>query len=66
MGHPVEAFPLAKQGTIQNNPRVIGIATNTPMVLNCVWIVVFSGDAITGCSIKSYPGPKYYDQSFNK
>jgi len=29
-----EAFPPARQGTIQNSHRVIGIATNTSMVIN--------------------------------
>jgi len=33
--HIAEAFPLARQGTILNSHRVIGIATNTSMVLNC-------------------------------
>jgi len=32
--HFAEAFPPARQGTILNNHRVIGIATNTSMVLN--------------------------------
>jgi len=31
-----EAFPPARQGTILNNHRVIGVATNTSKVLNCV------------------------------
>jgi len=30
-----EAFPPARQGTILNSHRVISIATNTSMVLNC-------------------------------
>jgi len=33
--HVAEAFFPAKQGTIPNYHRVIGIATNTSMVLNC-------------------------------
>jgi len=33
--HLAEAFPPARQGTIVNSHRVIGIATNTSMVLNC-------------------------------
>jgi len=33
--HIAEAFPPARQGTILNSHRVIGIATNTSMVLNC-------------------------------
>jgi len=32
--HVTEAFPPAKQGTILNSHRVIGISTNTSMVLN--------------------------------
>jgi len=31
----LEAFPPARQGTILNSHRVIGIATNTSMVQNC-------------------------------
>ena len=33
--HAAEAFPPARQETILNNHRVIGVATNTSMVLNC-------------------------------
>jgi len=33
--HVAEAFPPPRQGTILNSHRVIGIATNTSMVLNC-------------------------------
>jgi len=36
--HVAEAFPLARNGTILNFHRVIGIATNTPMVLNCALV----------------------------
>jgi len=43
-----EAFPPARQGTILNSHRVIGIATNTSMVLNCA--------LVAGCSVTSYPG----------
>jgi len=51
--HVAEAFPPARQGTILNSHRVIGIATNRPtsMVLNC--------DLVTGCSLTSYPGHNY-------
>jgi len=45
--HVAEAFPPARQGTILNSHRVIGIATNTSMVLNC--------DLGNGCSLTSYP-----------
>jgi len=47
--HVAEAFPPARQGTIRNSHRVIGIATNTSMVLNCALVT-------TGCSLTSYPG----------
>jgi len=46
--HVAEAFPPARQGTILNSHRVIGIATNTLMGLNCA--------LVTGCSLTSYPG----------
>jgi len=36
--HVVEAFPPARQGTILNSYRVIGIAINTSMVLNCALV----------------------------
>jgi len=36
--HVAEAFPPARQGTILNFHRVIGIATNTSMVLNCALV----------------------------
>jgi len=36
--HIAEAFPAARQGTILNSHRVIGIATNTSMVLNCALV----------------------------
>jgi len=42
-----EAFPPTRQGTILNSHRVIGIATNTLIVLNCA--------LVTGCSLTSYP-----------
>jgi len=37
--HVAAAFPPARQGTILNNHRVIGIAANTSMVLalNCAF-----------------------------
>jgi len=46
--HVADAFPPARQGTILNSHRVIGIATNTSMMLNCA--------LVTGCSLTSYPG----------
>jgi len=38
--HFADAFPPAWQGTILNSHRVIGIATNTSMVLNCAYIMM--------------------------
>jgi len=37
-GSVAEAFPLARHGTNLNNHRVIGIAANTSMVLNCALV----------------------------
>jgi len=36
--HVAKAFPPARQGTMRNNHRVNGIATNTSMVLNCALV----------------------------
>jgi len=36
--HFAEAISPAMQGTIQNSHLVIGIATNTSMVLNCALV----------------------------
>jgi len=36
--HVAEAFPPAKHRTILNSHRVISIATNTSMVLNCALV----------------------------
>jgi len=36
--HVAEEFPPARQGTILSSHRVIGIATNTSMVLNCALV----------------------------
>jgi len=36
--HVAEAFPPARQGTILKSHQVIGIATNTSMVLNCTLV----------------------------
>jgi len=36
--HVAEAFTPARQGTILNSHPVIGIATNTSMVLNCALV----------------------------
>jgi len=38
LSHVAEAFPPAKQGTSLKTHRVIGITTNTSMVLNCALV----------------------------
>jgi len=45
--HVSEAFPPARQGTILNDHQVLGIATNTSMVLNCVLVtyIMMTADA---------------------
>jgi len=42
------AFPPARQGTIRNNHRVIGIAANTSMVLNCAFVTYMMMTADAG------------------
>jgi len=37
--HVAEAFSPARQGTILNSHRVISIATNTSVVLNCTILI---------------------------
>jgi len=46
--HVAEAFPLAKQGAILNSHRVIAIATNTSMVLNCALVTYMMMTADVG------------------
>jgi len=46
--HVAEAFPPARQGTILNNHRVIGIAANTSMVVNCALETYIMMTADTG------------------
>jgi len=46
--HIAEAFPPARQGTILNNHRVIGIAANTSMVVNCALETYIMMTADTG------------------
>jgi len=41
LSHFAEAFHPAEQGTILNSHRVIGIATNTSMVLNCALVSLY-------------------------
>jgi len=44
--HVAEAFLPARQGTILNSHRVIGIATNTSMVLNYALVTYIMMTAI--------------------
>jgi len=46
--HVAEAFPAARQWIIQNSLRVIDIATNTSMVLNCVLVTYIMMTADVG------------------
>jgi len=46
--HAAEAFPPARQGTILTNHRVIGIATNTSMVINCALVTYIMMTADVG------------------
>jgi len=46
--HVAEAFPPDRQGTILNSHRVIGIATNTLMVLNCALVTYIMMTADVG------------------
>jgi len=48
--HVAEAFPPARQGTILNSHRVIGIATNTSIVLNCALVPYIRMTADVGLS----------------
>jgi len=45
--HVAEAFPPARQETILNNHRVMDIAANTSMVLNCTLVtyIMMTADA---------------------
>jgi len=51
LGHVAEAFPPDRQGAILNFHRVIGIATNTSMALNC---------ALGTLIMMTYPGLTSY------
>jgi len=44
-------FPPARQGTILNNHRVIGIAANTSMVLNCTLLTYIMITANAGLPV---------------
>jgi len=62
--HVAEAFrPPASQGPILNYHRVIGIAANISMVLNCALVTYIMMTACrcktAGCSLTSYPRRTY-------
>jgi len=46
--HVTEAFSPARQGTILNSHRVISIATNTTMLLNCALVTYMMMTADVG------------------
>jgi len=46
--HVAEAFPPAKQGTILNSHRVIGIPTDTSLVLSCALVTYLMVTANVG------------------
>jgi len=46
--HVAEAFPRARQGIVLSFHRVIGIATNTSMVLNCALVTYIMMPADAG------------------
>jgi len=46
--HIAEAFPPARQGTILNTHRVISIATNISIVLNCALVTYIMMTADVG------------------
>ena len=52
--HIAEAFPPARQGTILNNHRVIGIAINASMVLSCTLITYRMMTAEVGLQMYIY------------
>jgi len=55
--HVAEAFLPARQGRILNSHRVIGIATNTSIVLNCALVTYIMMTADVGLpSVASNPG----------
>jgi len=47
LSHVAEAFPPARQGTILNKHRIIAIAANTSLVLNCALVtyILMTADA---------------------
>jgi len=56
--HVAEVLPPARQGTILNSHRVISIATNTSMVLNCAFVTYIMMTAYAGL-----PGAVYRHMS---
>jgi len=46
--HAAEAFPPVRQGTIPNSHQVIGIGTNTSMVLYCALVTYIMMTADVG------------------
>jgi len=46
--HVAETFPPARQGTILDFHRVIGMATNTSIVLNCALVTYIMMTADVG------------------
>jgi len=62
--HVAEAFPSARQGTILNSHRAIGISTNILMVLNWAFSDLHNDDSrcrSAGCSLTSYPQEMWCD-----
>ena len=56
MWHIAEAFPPAGQETILSNHRVIGIATNTSMMLSCALMTYLMMTADVGLLVVAYRG----------
>ena len=57
--HIAEKFSPSRQRAILNNHRVIGIATNTSMVLSCAlvsYLMMPAEGGAAGCSLSTYQG----------
>ena len=54
-----EAFPPVRQETILNNHRVIGIATNASMMLNCALVTYLVMTAEVGLLDRSGFAPEF-------
>jgi len=61
-----EAFPPAMQGTLLNNHRVIGIAANTSMLLNCALVTYIMMTADAARTIMIYCLCLCYDARTNE